>query len=241
MKIALIGHGKMGRAIEEIALARGHEIVSIIDVGNRADLDSEAFLSADIAIEFTCPAAAAGNVTAALSRGVSVVSGSTGWDPLAPGIQAAIGGKALMWSSNFSLGVNLFFAVNRYVASLMARQPQYAPSITEIHHVHKLDHPSGTAITLAQEIAGPLRLDGWTEDSAQTPQRLLITSERRGEVPGTHTVRWDSPVDSITLTHEAHSRQGFALGAVTAAEWLAGRSGFFTMDDYMNSILANIR
>lgn len=241
MRIALIGYGKMGRAIEKFALERGHEIVSIIDIDNRADMDSEAFRSADVAIEFTCPSAAERNVTGALSRGVAVVSGSTGWNPLAPVVQSAIGGGALMWSSNYSLGVNLFFAINRYVAGLMAGQPQYAPSISEIHHIHKLDHPSGTAITLAGCITERFPLDGWTEDPAEAQGKVLIAHERRGEVPGTHTVKWESDVDSITLTHEAYSRSGFALGAVTAAEWLAGRCGYFTMDDYMNDLLSKIR
>ncbi|MDE6490390.1 MAG: 4-hydroxy-tetrahydrodipicolinate reductase [Muribaculaceae bacterium] len=241
MKIAIIGYGKMGRIIENIALQRGHDIVSIIDVDNHADINSDAFRSADVAIEFTTPSTAETNCREAMAQGVPVVSGSTGWsdgiERLKPECDAT--GATLMWSSNYSLGVNLFFAINRYVTAVMSRFSQYTPSLNEIHHIHKLDHPSGTAITLAQQIIeGDQALSSWTEEiQDKTDDTLLITHQRQGEVPGTHAITWDSPVDTVTIEHRAKSREGFALGAVMAAEWIQGRRGFFTMDDMMHSIL----
>ena len=247
MKIALIGYGKMGKMIEQIAISRGHEIVSIIDVDNQQDFDSEAFASADVAIEFTAPQAAYGNYLKAFSKGVKVVSGSTGWmkehgDDVRR--MCAEEGKTLFWASNFSIGVAIFSAVNRYLAKIMNGFQQYGVEMEEVHHIHKLDHPSGTAITLADEVVDNIdRLNGWAVGTVQNPDgsiegtkdieagSLRIDSIRRGEVPGIHTIKYDSEADSITITHDAHSRQGFALGAVLAAEYTAEHNGLLTISD----------
>ncbi|MDY6297183.1 MAG: 4-hydroxy-tetrahydrodipicolinate reductase [Alloprevotella sp.] len=235
MKIALIGHGKMGRMIEEIARQRGHEIVSIIDVDNQEDFSSEAFRSADVAIEFTAPHAAYGNVCRAFDEGVKVVSGSTGWikqygDDVRRRCEQD--GCTLLWASNFSIGVGIFAAVNRYLATIMNMFPQYDVELEETHHVHKLDHPSGTAITLAEDIVEVIdRKEGWAENTTD-PTLLRVDDIRRGEVPGIHTIRYDSDADLITISHDAHNRRGFALGAVLAAEWVEGQQGFLTIDDY---------
>ena len=243
MKIALIGYGKMGHAIEEIARARGHEICCIIDVDNPGDFDSEAFRSADVAIESTTPHTAFDNYLRAFARGVKVVSGSTGWTARLGEIEEICRKQdaTFFWTSNFSLGVNIFFALNRYLASLMESFDAYTPEMKEIHHVHKLDHPSGTAISLAEGIMDcDSRIKGWNEEPGN-PDELTISHERIGEVPGTHIIRWDSDVDSITITHEAKSRRGFALGAVVAAEWVAGQHGFLTMDMLMHRLIGNPR
>ena len=237
MKIALIGYGKMGKMIEEIALSRGHEIVSIIDIDNLQDFDSPEFASADVAIEFTAPQAAYGNYLKAWEKGVKVVSGSTGWkkehgDDVRKACEES--GKTLFWASNFSIGVAIFSAVNRFLAQLMNQFPQYDVELEETHHVHKLDHPSGTAITLAEEIVERLdRKEGWAEDTTD-PKLLRIDDIRRGEVPGIHTIRYDSEADLITITHDAHNRRGFALGAVLAAEYTAQHTGLLTMKDLFN-------
>ena len=247
MKIALIGYGKMGRMIEQIALDRGHEIVSIIDVDNQQDFDSPEFASADVAIEFTNPTAAYGNYLKAFAKGVKVVSGSTGWlkDHKADVERmCAEGGQTLFWASNFSIGVAIFSAVNRYLASIMNQFPQYDVRMEETHHIHKLDAPSGTAITLAEEIVDRLdrkrqwvrgtmtAADGTVSGSARcAADELAVDSVRRGEVPGIHTVAYDSEADSITITHDAHSRKGFALGAVLAAEYTREHSGLLTISD----------
>ena len=234
MKIALIGYGKMGKMIEEIARSRGHEIVSIIDIDNQDDFESEAFGQADVAIEFTNPTAAYGNYLRAWKRGVKVVSGSTGWmkehgDDVRQACEAD--GKTLFWASNFSIGVAIFSAVNRYLAKIMNQFPQYDVELEETHHVHKLDHPSGTAITLGEEIvAGLDRKTAWAEDTTD-PSLLRIDHIRRGEVPGIHTVRYDSDADLITISHSAHSRRGFALGAVLAAEYTKDHQGLLTISD----------
>lgn len=243
MKIALIGYGKMGHAIEQIALSRGHEIVSIIDIDNPQDFDSPQFTSADVAIEFSTPATAVQNYLCAFNAGVPVVSGTTGWTDSMPRIKelCASQGATFFWTSNFSIGVNIFFALNKYLAAIMAHEPQYSPSITEIHHIHKLDHPSGTAITLADGIiSNNPAVTSWTENPAPTPHQLPIAHRREGEVPGTHIISWESPVDTITIEHRAKSRQGFALGAVMAAEWTRGRKGFLTMDMMMHDILSPV-
>lgn len=243
MKLAIIGYGKMGHAIERIARERGHEIVSIIDADNIIDINTPEFRSADVAIEFTTPKTAPENIIRAFSQGVPVVCGTTGWTRRLPDMEMMCdrGQGTLLWSSNFSLGVNIFFAVNRCLASLMQGFPQYTPEMKEVHHIHKLDHPSGTAITLAEGIEAKCRrIAAWTEEEAEAaPDRMLIRHEREGEVPGTHTITWDSPVDTITIEHRAKSREGFALGAVVAAEWLKGRRGFQTMDKMMNSLVAD--
>ena len=235
MKIALIGYGKMGKMIEEIAQSRGHEIVSIIDIDNQEEFESERFGTADVAIEFTSPTAAYGNYLKCWQRGVKVVSGSTGWmkehgDDVKQRCSGE-GGQTLFWASNFSIGVAIFSAVNRYLARIMNQFPQYDVELEETHHVHKLDHPSGTAITLGEEIVKALdRKEGWAEDTTD-PRQLRIDHIRRGEVPGIHTVRYDSDADLITISHDAHSRRGFALGAVLAAEYTKEHSGLLTISD----------
>ncbi len=234
MKIALIGYGKMGKMIEQIALDRGHEIVSIIDIDNQEDFKSEAFRSADVAIEFTAPQAAYGNYLKAWAAGVKVVSGSTGWmKEHGDEVKRACSeeGKTLFWASNFSIGVAIFSAVNKYLAKIMNQFPQYDVEMEETHHVHKLDHPSGTAITLAEGILENLdRKDAWAEDTTD-PRLIRIDHIRRGEVAGIHTIRYDSPSDIITISHDAHSRQGFALGAVLAAEYTKEHTGLLTISD----------
>ena len=247
MKIALIGYGKMGKAIEQIARQRGHEIVSVIDIDNREDFGSPAFASADVAIEFTSPQAAPDNIRRAFSAGVKVVSGSTGWMEAHGEEMRKLcmeGGQTLFWSSNFSLGVAIFSAINRQLARIMDEFPVYNVSMTETHHIHKKDAPSGTAITLAEDIVARIgRLSGWAKGaylqadgkvvgSAECAEDLLpVNSIRTGEVPGLHTVRYDSPADSITITHDAKNRTGFALGAVLAAEYTASHKGWLGMSD----------
>ena len=247
MKIALIGYGKMGHMIEDIALQRGHEIVCKIDADNQQDFDSDAFINADVAIEFTNPTAAYGNYLKAFSHNVKVVSGSTGWmkDHKAD-VEALTkdGKQTLFWASNFSIGVAIFSAVNRYLAKIMNQFPQYDVAMEEIHHVHKLDAPSGTAITLAEDIIENLdRKDKWVKglqhyadgseegSNAVAANELPIASIRRDEVPGIHSISYDSEADKITITHDAHSRKGFALGAVLAAEYTKDHTGLLTTSD----------
>ncbi len=247
MKIALIGYGKMGHMIESIALERGHEIVSIIDIDNREDFDSDAFRSADVAIEFTTPHTAYDNYLKAFEQGVKVVSGSTGWlsehgDEVRR--MCTEEGKTLFWSSNFSLGVTIFNAVNKYLARIMNRFEAYDVKMEEVHHIHKLDAPSGTAITLAEGILENLdRKTEWVKGSLLAPDgtisgeqehpanQLVIDSVRRDEVPGIHSICYDSEADMITITHDAHNRKGFALGAVLAAEYTAEHEGLLSMSD----------
>ena len=225
----------MGHIIEQVARRRGHEIVCIIDRDNTADFLSSAFSQADVAIEFSTPATAEANIRASWQTGVPVVCGTTGWnvsrlrDELCDAAECCQTDKhALLWSSNFSVGVNIFFALNKRLAGLLADYPDYLPSITETHHIHKLDAPSGTAKTLAEDIERfKLQVSG-------TKLQVPIESIREGEVPGVHTVTWDSPVDTISITHSAKSREGFALGAVLAAEWLKGKTGWHTMEEVLN-------
>ena len=242
MKIALIGYGKMGHAIERHAIERGHQIVCHIDVDNIDDIDGDVFGSADVAIEFTRPTAGFDNCRRAMKRGVPVVSGTTGWSDKLPELKSLCdnGEGTLLWSSNFSIGVNLFMALNKYLTKLMAPFKQYRPEMIEVHHVHKLDHPSGTALTLAGGIIeNDPEIEGWTETATDDPTQLVIKHERRGEVPGIHSITWDSPVDSITITHDAKSRDGFELGAVMAAEWLADKKGYHTIDQFINELIEN--
>lgn len=236
MKIALIGYGKMGHIIENIARSRGHEIVSIIDINNAQDFDSEAFKSAEVAIEFTRPESAIGNIRKCFAAKVPVVCGTTGWVAEIETIkkEMAQADATLFWASNFSIGVNIFFAVNSYLAKIMNDFDNYNASITEIHHIHKLDAPSGTAITLAEGILDNVqRKTQWVKEEETKPTDLAIKSVREGEVPGTHIINYDSAVDGITITHEAKSREGFALGAVLAAEFTAGKKGFLGMKDLL--------
>ena len=220
MKIALIGYGKMGKMIEQIALSRGHEIVSIIDIDNQDDFDSPAFASADVAIEFTAPHVAYGNYLRAWKHGVKIVSGSTGWlKEHGDDVRRACAeeGKTLFWASNYSIGVAIFSAVNKYLANIMNRFAQYDVEETEVHHIHKLDHPSGTGITLAEQIVERLdRKSDWQMGTLTQPDgtvvpaenldegKLTINSVRRGEVPGIHSITWNSEADQITITHDAH-------------------------------------
>ncbi len=247
MKIAIIGYGKMGKMIEEIARGRGHEIVSIIDINNQEEFQSAAFASADVAIEFTTPQTAYGNYLKAWKAGVKVVSGSTGWlKEHGDEVKKACtdDGKTLFWASNFSVGVAIFSAVNKYLAKIMNAFPQYDVSETETHHIHKLDHPSGTGITLAEQIVSELdRKTDWQMGSLTQPDgtvvpaenleagKLTINSIRRDEVPGIHSIAYDSDADCITITHDAHSRRGFALGAVLAAEYTHTHDGLLTISD----------
>ena len=247
MKIALIGYGKMGKMIEQIALSRGHEIVCKIDIDNQQDFESEAFKSADVAIEFTNPQAAYGNYMRTFAAGVKLVSGSTGWlEQHGEEVKrlCTTGGKTLFWSSNFSVGVAIFSAVNRYLAKIMNKFPEYDVRMEETHHIHKLDAPSGTAITLAEGILGELdRKDKWVMGTLQAPDgtvtgteecaanELPVSSIRRDEVPGIHSITYNSEADQITITHDAHSRKGFALGAVLAAAYTATHEGFLGIND----------
>lgn len=247
MKVALIGYGKMGKTIEKIAIERGHKIVSIIDIDNREDFGSEAFRSADVAIEFTAPTVAYDNCKQAMAAGVKVVSGSTGWYSDHEAEMRELcekEGKTLFWASNFSLGVAIFSAVNRYLAKIMNRFPGYDVQMEETHHIHKLDAPSGTAITLAEGILENLgRKSNWvmgnltnpdgsvTEGKLPQESELKIDAIRRDEVPGIHSITYDSAADSITITHDAKNRSGFALGAVLAAEYVNEHNGLLGMND----------
>ena len=240
--------------IEEIALSRGHEVVCIIDVNNTNDFESEAFRSADVAIEFTSPTAAYGNYLRAFAAGVKVVSGSTGWRAEHEADVRRLcleEGNTLFWASNFSLGVAIFSVINKQLARLMNRFPEYDVTMEETHHVHKLDAPSGTAITLAEQVCAAIeRKDTWVMGTEQHPDgtvegsknapanRLRIDAVRRGEVPGIHSITYDSSADAITITHDAHNRRGFALGAVLAAEYTAKHQGLLTIDDLMGDLMA---
>ena len=234
MKIALIGYGKMGKTIEQIALSRGHQIVSIVDINNPEEFQSANFKSADVAIEFTTPATAFDNYMKSFAAGVPVVSGTTGWLDRIGEIKEKCEkeGKTFFYASNFSIGVNIFFALNKYLAKIMNNFPTYNISMTETHHIHKLDAPSGTAITLAEGILENVdRKERWTLETAEQPTDLPIHAIREGEVPGIHEVTYESDVDYISIKHDAKSRAGFALGAVIAAEFTAGKKGFLGMND----------
>ena len=237
MKIALIGYGKMGQTIEKIALKRRHEMVARIDVDNQGDFSSAAFKSADIAIEFTTPGMAFENYLRCFAAGLPVVSGTTGWTSRINEIKnlCETEGRTFFYASNFSIGANIFFAVNKYLARIMNGFPTYDVDMTEIHHIHKLDAPSGTAITLAEDIIYNIeRKKAWKfSDERHDNSDLLITALRKDEVPGIHEIHYTSDVDAITIRHEAQSREGLALGAVLAAEFTAGRKGFLGMKDLL--------
>lgn len=241
MKIALIGYGKMGHIVERIALERGHEIVVTIDTDNLDDCATPAFASADVAIEFTTPATAVANYRRAWQAGVPVVSGTTGWTAVLPDLKQEIdaNGHTLFWSSNFSLGVNILFALNRRLAQIMNAYPAYSAHLNEVHHTAKKDAPSGTAITLAGGLIENIdRLTDWvltSENEAVESHTLPVSAIREGSVPGIHEVEYTSAVDRISIRHEAFSRDGFALGAVVAAEYVvsSGRKGLLGMDDML--------
>ena len=236
MKIALIGYGKMGKMIEEIALSRGHVITEKIDITLPGSFDSDGFRQADIVVEFTAPKAAYDNYLKCFERGKAVVSGTTGWLDKLDDIKnrCANGNNTFFYASNFSLGVNIFAEVNRQLAKLMNGFPDYAVSMTETHHIHKLDAPSGTAISLAQGVVDNIdRVDGWTLVPDVKPDKMPISAIRQGEVPGIHTIRYDSLADFIEIKHSANSRRGFALGVVLAAEFTCGKKGFFGMKDML--------
>ena len=232
MKIALLGYGKMGQVIERIAKERGHEI--ILKKSRNATFDG--LQNADVAIDFSIPNAALDNISTCFENGIPVISGTTGWLEHYPKMVQLCEEKqgAFIYASNFSLGVNIFFELNTHLAKIMSQFNQYSTSIEEIHHVQKLDAPSGTAITLAESIINNSDYSSWTLDKTENKNELLIKAERVPKVPGTHTVTYTSAVDTIEIKHEAHNREGFALGAVVAAEWIFGKKGVFTMKDVLN-------
>lgn len=239
MKIALIGYGKMGHEIEKIALSRGHEVVCTIDMNEDDKFESDEFKSADVAIEFTSPQSALNNYKRAFAANVPVVSGTTGWLEHIEEIkeECSENGKTFFYASNFSLGVNLFFALNKKLAKMMNQFPDYNVRMEETHHIHKLDAPSGTAITLAEGVLEHIDAKSkWALDKTESSSDLLITSFREGEVPGIHTVVYESDVDSIQITHDAKSRAGFALGAVLAAEFTNGKKGYLGMEDMLGDL-----
>lgn len=236
MKIALIGYGKMGKQIEQIALSRGHSIVSIIDENNLHGFESDEFKSADVAIEFTTPSTALNNYKKCFEFNIPVVSGTTGWLDCLQDVKDACDkdGQTFFYASNFSLGVNIFFAVNKYLAKIMNQFDDYSVSMEEVHHIHKLDAPSGTAITLAEGIIENLeRKKRWELEQESTSSDIKIHCIRRDEVPGIHEITYESEADFISIKHDAKNRKGFALGAVLAAEFSCGKKGFLGMDDML--------
>lgn len=257
MKIALLGYGKMGRIIESLALAQGDEIVLKVAAANRAKITAKDLSVADVAIEFSLPSAAVDNINLALAAGVPVVCGTTGWLAELPQVQKTVEQQkgGFFYASNFSIGVNVFFALNRYLAKMMGRLNGYTAELAETHHTQKLDAPSGTAITLAEGIVAEhngyqgwaLKDEVWLDPPAAGKtikaveiteagkQDLPITAYRKEQVPGTHQIDWVSTQDSISIQHEAHSRAGFALGALAAARWLIGKQGCFGMEDLLES------
>jgi 4-hydroxy-tetrahydrodipicolinate reductase len=237
MKLALIGYGKMGRAIEHIALQRGHTIIMKIGRANLHELTVDNLSGADAAIEFTSPESAVANIRTCIDAGVPVICGTTGWmaqlEDMKQYCEANKG--CFIYASNFSVGVNIFFEVNKRLASLMASQPAYEVSIEEIHHTQKKDAPSGTAISLANQVLEESKIkDHWVNGPDSDPKALVITSRREDPAPGTHTVAYRSPIDDISITHTAHNRDGFATGAVIAAEFAKGKSGCFTMKEVLD-------
>jgi 4-hydroxy-tetrahydrodipicolinate reductase len=236
MKIALIGYGKMGKIIERIALERGHEVVCRIDIDNQDDFESKEFASADVAIEFTAPSVAIANYRRAWKAGIAVVSGTTGWNTQLPEIKSEIeeNNYTLFWASNFSLGVNIFFELNKKLAQMMNKFSAYDVTMSETHHIHKLDAPSGTAVTLAEGILENIeRKSEWVLGENKSENQLSIDAIREGEVAGIHTIKYESAADFIEITHHAYNREGFALGAVLAAEFTCGKKGFLGMNDML--------
>ena len=241
MRIAILGYGKMGRIIEQFATERGHEIVLKVNVDNTEDLTLANLKKADVAIDFSTPDSALSNIELCFDAGVPVVVGTTGWYGHLQTVKnkCVEGNNTLLYASNFSIGVNVFFFVNKVLAKIMNRYPQYEVQVEEIHHTEKLDSPSGTAMSIAEGILGELdRKNEWVneligsgEEFIVKPDQLLIESHRIEDVPGTHTVIYSSEVDDIEFKHKAHSRAGFALGAVLAAEWLEDKTGFYNITD----------
>ncbi|MFA6060751.1 MAG: 4-hydroxy-tetrahydrodipicolinate reductase [Taibaiella sp.] len=236
MKIALIGYGKMGKAIEQIALKRGHEVILRIGRGNQHEFTKENLVMADVAIEFTTPESALGNVIKCMDAGVPVICGSTGWNEhvyLAKE-KCVTTNTAFLQASNFSVGVNIFFEINKRLASIMNDWPEYEVRVEETHHIEKKDAPSGTAITIAEQILENLkRKERWELDKPSRDDTVSIIAHREENVPGTHTVTYSSAIDEIEIIHTAHSREGFALGAVLAAEFIQHRKGIFSMSDVL--------
>ena len=237
MKIALIGYGKMGKELKTLAESRGHTISLIIDVDNREDLTPDNLKQADVAVEFTNPNAALQNIGACFDAHVPVVSGTTGWTDRMDEVRKRCKeeNQTFFYASNYSLGVNILFHINRVLADIMNRYPGYDVMMEETHHVQKIDSPSGTAITLAEDILQRIdRKKKWVNRPAKRDDELPVLSYRRDKVPGIHTVRYDSKMDTLTLTHSARNRTGFALGAVMAAEFIVGKTGCFGMKDLLN-------
>lgn len=238
MKIALIGYGKMGKAIEEIALDRGHSVPLKIDISNISDFTAENLKQCDVAIEFTGPHSAVENISKCLDAGIPVVSGSTGWleqwDTIKDKCESLKG--TLLYASNFSVGVNIFFELNKKLAQLMSSQPSYKVTMEEIHHTQKKDAPSGTAITLAEQILEQLPgKTKWVNDAPGSPAEIPIISKRIDPAPGTHSIRYSSAIDDIEIIHTAHNRTGFATGAVLAAEYINGKKGIYSMKEVLFS------
>lgn len=242
MKIALIGYGKMGHMIEEVAKSRGLDISCIIDIDSTDKFASEEFKKSDVAIEFSTPASAIDGILSCFAQKVPVVVGTTGWDNSLPEIKAMCekGAGTLLYASNFSIGMNIFMALNRAMTRIMNGFDAYQPALTEVHHIHKLDHPSGTAITLASQLTSiSNKFKHWIEKELGEKAEegvLPVYHRREGEVPGIHSITWESDCDTIVMTHDAKNRLGFARGAVSAAQWLAGKKGFFTISDFLADV-----
>lgn len=235
MKIALLGYGKMGKEIEKIAISRGHEIVLKIGADNLSDLNASSLSVADVAIEFSTPDTAYANIQTSFDADVPIVVGTTGWlDKMDSCIEQTKGGKGLFYASNFSIGVNVFFEINRKLAELMNPYSDYKVEMEEIHHTQKLDAPSGTAITLAEGvIEGVDGIQKWVNDVEPKEGEINIVSKRIEKVPGTHVVTYENEIDELYIRHTAHNRKGFALGAVLASEFMSGKSGFYGMKDML--------
>jgi 4-hydroxy-tetrahydrodipicolinate reductase len=237
MRIALIGYGKMGKAIEEIAVQKGHEIAIKIDENNPGDFTKQNMQKADVAIEFTNPHSAFENIKKAIGMGLPIVSGSTGWTDRLEEIKKYCLDQngSFIYSSNFSIGVNIFFELNKRLAALMSQHPEYKIRLEEIHHTQKKDAPSGTAISLAEQIQENIaRKKKWVNEESNEPDLLPIISKRIDPAPGTHIISYTSPIDDIEIIHTAHNRMGFASGAVLAAEFIHGKKGVFTMKEVLS-------
>jgi 4-hydroxy-tetrahydrodipicolinate reductase len=236
MNLAIIGYGKMGKEIEKMALERNHKISLIIDIDNQADFTADNLLTADVTIDFSVPANAYSNIIKCLDAGVPIVSGTTGWLDRFDEVLSICEkkGGTFLYASNFSPGMNIFFHLNKYLAGMMNSLGDYDVSIEEIHHTQKLDAPSGTAIKLAEDIISVIdRKNKWEKEKGTDSDSIIITSVREGNIPGIHTVTYDSQMDIIEIKHSARSRRGFALGAILAAEFVKDKKGFFTMNDVL--------